>query len=236
MKLTDYQSNTKIGADEPEILRAMPSSYACDSVRIVQSFGVIPIKRCTKTRKRKRDCSKRKVHFANKVRKIRLGPSMTHNKNQWWSYQDCRRSYESAKQEVKMLVKTRKAPFRYLMGMESVFFECIRQRSLPGVYCMPCSIQTIDASTDTPCNGTLRGLEPSIIPSLSQYRRFHIQSLLKLQRSVARYSANCREDILKARSQHTSRANKIFARIMGHADSKQVLSMLQEELHELENS
>jgi hypothetical protein len=188
-------------------------------------------------RKRKREvATKRSVHFSDNVseskpiKESQIGDS----KDLWWSPSEIQQFQLQARMELRMLMKQRLHFPEYFENFETMFQDCIRYSSIEEVMRAPSSSRTLKSCMKTPFNGTLRGLENRLIPSLSRHRKFHTRSLLIAQKNLILYGEeHRRESILSAHSLNTSRASQSLARIVGYADSKQVLRMLQRDLKNL---
>jgi hypothetical protein len=189
-------------------------------------------------RKRKRElATKRSVHFSDNVSESKpiKDSQIGDSKDLWWSPSEIQQFQVQARMELRMLMKQRPRFPEYFENFETMFQDCIRHSSIEEVMRAPSSSRTLESCMKAPFNGTLRGLENRLVPSLSRYRKFHTRSLLIAQKNLILYGEeHRRESILSAHSLNTSRASQSLARIMGHADSKQVLRMLQRELTSLE--
>jgi hypothetical protein len=151
----------------------------------------------------------------------------------WWSRTELRDFNAQAKREA-MLVK-QDCP-SYFGDFERLFQECCSKScNLQDLLGTP-SAQRILQTENRSAFQRMRGLESHSLGVMSHYRKFHAQTLLKVQdncfcqKNTTNYGRL--EQWLRKRSMHTSRPSKALARLLANSDFNDVASMIRQELEE----
>lgn len=183
-------------------------------------------------KKQKRETSERKrnVRFSNaRLENKSQTPSASYattfkKEDVWWSNEEINKFQLQTRMELRMLTQESRRLPEYFQHYEMMFQLCVNTPSIDVLLASPRNtILQESARLKTPFNGSLRGLEHRLIPSLGCYRKFHIKNLLSAQKSL---SFCYDETLLKANSLKTSRCSQLMARLVGHSDAQEVLSLL----------
>jgi hypothetical protein len=82
---------------------------------------------------------------------------------------------------------------------------------------------------ETIASSSIRGLEGFSHPIVRQHRTSHVQKLLVVQ-AKATACAELRETVCRVVSMNSSRASRVFGRLLGHGDAIEVARIILEEL------
>lgn len=112
----------------------------------------------------------------------------------------------------------------YVQEIIRLFSECSNQKCN-----VPKLIKTHQSILLNPPREDLRGLERQMHKMLSQYRTFHVKSILKVQKKLTKSEEHRR--MLRSMSMRTSRVSRAWSIILAHGDNMQVHKMIKQELH-----
>jgi hypothetical protein len=128
------------------------------------------------------------------------------------TFRECDKALKDAKSENGAYVKE----------IILLFQECSKESNIPKL------VSTHESILLNPPREDLRGLERQMHKMLSQYRTFHVKSLLKAQKKLTKSEADRR--MLRSMSMSTSRVSRAWAIVLAHGDMLQVSKMIRQEL------
>jgi hypothetical protein len=112
----------------------------------------------------------------------------------------------------------------YTKGVIRLFQECSSKQSNISKLLSSCESTLLN-----PPREDLRGLERQMHKGISQYRTFHVRTLLKQQQTLTKKSET-HQRMLRSISLNTSRVSRVWAIVLAHGDSIQVVNMVREEI------
>jgi hypothetical protein len=111
----------------------------------------------------------------------------------------------------------------YVKEIILLFQQCSKESNIPKLVSTHASILL------NPPREDLRGLERQMHKMLSQYRTFHVKSILKVQKKLMTKS-EAQPSMLRSTSISTSRVSRAWAIVLAHGDTLQVAKMIRQEL------
>ena len=133
----------------------------------------------------------------------------------WWKQEDIQSFGRTARSKAHAFLRKNE---NFTRTFQAVFQDCSKEVSSRRLL-QTQSVQDLLSSTNA-----LRGLECRSISIIRQYRNFHITSVLEAaeKQDVA--------ELLRARSQRTSKPSRALARILARQDSMAIAHMIRKEL------
>jgi hypothetical protein len=144
----------------------------------------------------------------------------------WFSRQEIQDFRKEAKQQAKDFREQHSELVQELGTLVQTF---TKESSLQALFLSPSAQQIMKNLAGT----TARGLERHLNVIFCVCRVRHGQGLLAIQkRCPKKYDAAFLEQLIRSRSQYTSRASRVFARLLAHGDSLYLAAVIRQELRE----
>jgi hypothetical protein len=147
----------------------------------------------------------------------------------WFSRQEIQGFHKEAKQQAKDF-RGKHSELVQELGTLVRTFTKVSSLSPQALFRSPGAEQIMKSWPDT----TARGLEGHLHAIFGRYRVLHRQGLLRIQKCCPKkHDATFLEQLLRSRSQYTSRASRAFARLLAHGDALHMAAIIRQELREL---
>jgi hypothetical protein len=165
-----------------------------------------------------------------KIRKRLIASNISQEdiKPLWFSRSEIQQILREANQ---ILINVKVGNNGYASETIRLFQECSKESNIPKL------IASNESALLSPPRDDLRGLERRMHTILSQFRTFHVRSLLKTQKKLKKLTkSELHQRLLRSTSKHTSRVSRAWAIVLAHGDSMQVIKIIREELRQIEPS
>jgi hypothetical protein len=173
-----------------------------------------------------RKVAQKSVHFSsNASQEIASDASEEEATETWLTRSEYKQIHTRAKGDIKNFRQYSHESYDAFLAL---FQECSQEPNFRKL------LDTKSAQTVIRYKTPVRGFENRMHSVVVRYRAFHVQGLLAIQEHCRYVStpSEIREDMLRSRSLHTSRASRSLARILAHGDAMQVANTLQEDLND----
>jgi hypothetical protein len=169
--------------------------------------------------------SQRQVQFMAKVQVMHSIHTFDDEYELWWSRSEIKKFQKQAKLDAKDF---RESNDTFVHDLEEFFRASKSERSLQSLMRCPCARRIMESP-----EYDIRGLEPFLHSIVGQYRFFHCRSLLAIQKACPIQDREYLEQVLRCRSNESSRASRVLARLLAHGDYLQAAEMIRQELDSL---
>jgi hypothetical protein len=172
-------------------------------------------------------CPQHEVRFSDQVSIIDSNLIEDHMVQElWFSRQEIQDFRKEAKQQAKDF---REQHSELVQELGTLARTCSKESSLQALFCSPSAQQIMKSLPGS----TVRGLEGRLHVNVGRYRDLHRQGLLSLQKRCPKnHDPGFLEQLIRSRSQYTSRASRVFARLLAHGDSLYLAAVIRQELRE----